>query len=276
VSGDSDDDDHEEPVYKTYVHPLRAPLARVEPAPQPPEPVSEPVATTTPPPAPQAAPPEPQSAPPPPPASPPAVVPPVPHRSEFKNFEFRKAGLPSGRRRLGARVGAAIVVAVGLALAYPIVNPFGSSSGASLTRYLGRVQPIVSRAAQDRRSVQSAVNAVRSNPKGRTGAARQLGAANRDRQALIQKVASLGSAPGAASALPARLTRLLQIQIQTGRVWQRWMLQHPFKYLKHDAATRGRIQSLLASQQASKGAFTRLYAQLIRDAGLPLTSLARI
>jgi hypothetical protein len=70
--------------------------------------------------------------------------------------------------------------------------------------------------------------------------------------------------------LPGRLTRLLRIQIETARVWQRWMQHHPFVYLKNDRGTRTRVQALLASQQASKGSFTRLYTQLMRTAKLPL------
>ena len=139
------------------------------------------------------------------------------------------------------------------------------------------VQPIALRAGQDRRSVQAAVNAVRGNPKTRVAAARRLAAANSDREALIRRLASLGPGPGSASALPARLTRLLRVQIQTGRVWQRWMVHKPFVYLKHDRGDANReIATLLRSQQASKGSFTRLYAQLARDAAIPLPSAAAI
>jgi hypothetical protein len=166
---------------------------------------------------------------------------------------------------------AAVAAAAVLAIAYPLANPFGSSSPSALKTYLQRFQPIALGADQDRRSVQQAVNAVRKNPKTRTAAAQRLVRANSDRQALIRRIAGLGPAPGAARALPGRLTRLLQIQVETGRVWQRWMQRRPFRYLKHDAATRNRIRTLLRSQQASKGSFTRLYTQLMRAAGLPLT-----
>ncbi|MDP9257255.1 MAG: hypothetical protein M3Q31_11950 [Actinomycetota bacterium] len=152
------------------------------------------------------------------------------------------------------------------------MDPFGSSSPSALTQYLQRFQPIALRADQDRKSVQAAVNAVRSNPKSRTAAARRLVSANRDREALLQRLAGLGPAPAAARALPGRLTRLLRIQVATGRVWQRWMQHRPFVYLKHDAATRSRVQALLRSQQSSKESFTQLYARLMRGANLPLAS----
>ena len=114
--------------------------------------------------------------------------------------------------------------------------------------------------------MQSAVNAVRHNPKGRKAAARRLASANRDRVALIQRIAALGPAPGAARALPGRLTRLLQSQVQTGRVWQQWMLHRPFVYLKHDAGTRHRIQALLQVTAGVQGiASPRLYSQLTRE-----------
>jgi hypothetical protein len=262
-----DDDLEEAAVYKTYLQPLRVPPAPVESPPPPPEP--EPVAAPSPQPPPQEA----ESPPPRAPEKPPPPVAPAASRTDFKDFKFRSRGQAGRPRRVLARVGATIVVAVGLALAYPLVNPFGSSSGSSLTQYLQRFQPIAARADQDRRSVQSAVNAVRRNPKSRKAAARRLAGANRDREALIRRLAALGPAPGAARALPGRLTRLLQSQVETGRVWQRWMVHHPFVYLKHDAATRNRIQSLLRSQQASKGSFTRLYAQLTRGVNLPLTKI---
>jgi hypothetical protein len=263
LSGDSDDQDHEA-LYKTYVQPLRVPTWRAKPAPPPPEP--EPAAATSP----EPAPPEPETERGPPKAADarPSVAPPA---APAKDFEFRTAAQAKRRSRVLVRAVGAIVVAVGLALAYPIVHPFGSSSsGSSLTQYLGRVQPLVQRAATDRKSVQAAVNAVRSNPKGRKSAERRLVRANSDRQALIRELNALGTAPLLARALPARLTSLLRSQIQTAQVWQRWMARSPFVYLKHDAATRSRIQALLHSQQASKGAFTRLYAQLTRAAGLPL------
>lgn len=264
--GEGEGEDQEAPVYKTYVQPLRVPATRAEPPPTPPEPRSEPVAEPIPPPRP--APPEPGSRPDRAPQSPPPPIPPLPARADFENFEFRKPGQASRRRRVFGRTGAAVAVAVMLALAYPLVNPFGSSSRSSLTQYLQRFQPIALRADQDRRSVQAAVNAVRRNPKSRTAAARRLVSANKDRQTLIRRLAGLGPAPGPARALPGRLARLLRSQVETARVWQRWMLHRPFVYLKHDRGTRNRIQALLASQQASKGSFTRLYAQLMRGAGL--------
>jgi hypothetical protein len=271
LSGDGEEEDHkeheEEAVYKTYLQPLRVPPARVEEPAPPAEP--EPVAAPSPQPPAQEA----ESPPPKAPEKPAPAVAPAPSRGDFKDFKFRSGGQARRGRRLFGRVAAAIAVAVGLALAYPLVNPFGSSSPSSLTQYLRGFQPIAARADQDRRSVQSAVNAVRRNPKGRKAAARRLAGANRDRELLIQRIAALGPAPGAARALPGRLTRLLQSQVATGRVWQRWMVHHPFVYLKHDAATRNRIQSLLRSQQASKGSFTRLYAQLTRGANLPLTKI---
>jgi hypothetical protein len=254
-------DDEEAALYKTYVAPIRVPVPRAEPAPPPPPPAPEPAAVTSPEPLPQ----EPRS------AAPKAADVPPPAAKPVKDFEFRRGQARRGRRVLVRALGA-VVVAVGLALAYPLVHPFGSSSspGKSLTQYLGRVQPIVQRAAADRKSVQAAVNAVRRNPKGRKSAERQLVRANNDRLALIGRLNALGSAPRVAGALPARLTSLLRGQIQTARVWQRWMGRRTFVYLKDDAATRNRVQSLLRSQQASKGAFTRLYAQLMRAAGLPL------
>jgi hypothetical protein len=264
LSGDSEDKDHEA-LYKTYVQPLRVPAWRAKPDPPPPEP--EPAAATSPEPVPQEPPPTPESGVPKAADVPPAAAPPAP---PAKDFEFRKVGEAKRGGHVRMRAVGAIVVAVGLALAYPIVHPFGSSSGSSLTQYLGRVQPLVQRAAVDRRSVQAAVSAVRSNPTSRTSAERRLVGVNRDRQALIRQLNALGTAPGVARALPARLASLLRSQIQTARVWQRWMGHHPFVYLKHDAATRSRIQALLHSQQASKGAFTRLYLQLTRAAGLSL------
>ena len=266
MSGDSDDENHEEAVYKTYLQPLRVPPPRVEPPPPPPEPESETVAAASPvPPPPEAASPAPPA-----PQKPPPDAAARHARDDFKNFEVRTPGQTSGRRRLLRRATAAVVAAVALALAYPLVDPFGSSSGSSLTQYLQRFQPIALRADQDRKSVQAAVNAVRRNPKTRTAAARRLVSANNDRAALIRRLAALGPAPAAARALPGRLTRLLQIQVETGRVWQRWMQHRPFVYLKHDAATRHRVQALLSSQQSSKGSFTRLYARLMRGAKLPL------
>jgi hypothetical protein len=263
LSGDSEDQDREEALYKTYVQPLRTPAWRADPAPPPAAP--EPAAVAIPEPLPQEPPAEPESSPPKAAAVPPPAAPPA------KDFEFRKAAQAKRRSRVLVRGVSAIVIAVGLALAYPIVHPFGSSSsGTSLTQYLGRVQPIVQRAAADRKSVQAAVNAVRRNPKGRKSAERQLVRANSDRLALISRLNALGTAPRVASALPARLTSLLRGQIQTARVWQRWMGRRKFVYLKDDAATRNGVQALLHSQQASKGAFTRLYAQLMRAAGLPL------
>ena len=269
MSGDSDDENHEEAVYKTYLQPLRVPPSRVEPPPPPAEPESDPVAAASPPPPPEA-PPQQASPAPPAPQKPPSDAAARRAGDDFKNFEFRAPGQTSGRRRLLRRATAAVVAAVALALAYPLVNPFGSSSGSSLTQYLQRFQPIALRADQDRKSVQAAVNAVRRNPKTRTAAARRLVSANNDRAALIRRLAALGPAPAAARALPGRLTRLLQIQVETGRVWQRWMQHRPFVYLKHDAATRHRVQALLSSQQSSKGSFTRLYARLMRGADLPL------
>ena len=265
MSGDSEDKDHEGALYKTYVQPLRVPVWRAQPAPPPPE--AEPAAATSPEPVTQEPLPQPESNPPTAAAVPPSVAPPAP---QARDFEFRTPAQAKRRSRVGVRAVGVIVVAVGLALSYPIVHPFGSSSGSSLTQYLGRVQPLVQRATADRKSVQAAVNAVRGNPKGRKNAERRLVGANRDRQALIRELNALGTAPIVARALPARLTSLLRSQIQTARVWQRWMGRHPFVYLKHDAATRSRIQALLHSQQASKGAFTRLYVQLMRAAGLPL------
>ncbi len=244
--------------------PIRVPVPRAEPAPPPPPPAPdpEPPAVTSPEPPPE----EPRSA-----ARPAAEAPP-PAAKPVKDFEFRKGQAKRGRKVLVRALGA-VVVAVGLALAYPIVHPFGSSSsaGKSLTQYLGRVQPIVQRAATDRKSVQAAVNAVRRNPKGRKSAERQLVRANNDRLALIGRLNALGKGPRVASALPARLTSLLRGQIQTARVWQRWMGRKKFVYLKDDAATRNRVQALLQSQQASKGAFTRLYSTLLRAANLPTT-----
>ena len=272
MSDASEDEDHEEAIYKTYVQPVRVPTPRPEPTPAPPEPESEPVAAASPPPPVQEAPPQPASPPPRTPEAPPHVAAPRSAWADFKNFEFRTPGQTSGRRRLLVRLGAAAAVAVALALAYPIVDPFGSSSPSALTQYLQRFQPIALRADRDRKDVQAAVNAVRSNPKSRTSAARRLVTANKDREALIQQIASLGPPPAAARALPDRLTRLLRIQIATGRVWQRWMQHRPFVYLKHDAATRSRVQALLHSQQSSKGSFTRLYARLMRGANLPLGS----
>jgi hypothetical protein len=271
LSGDNEDEDREEEaLYKTYVQPLRVPSLRADPASPPRLPVPEPAAVAAPDPLPPEPPPEPESSRPKAAAVAPPVAPPA------KDFEFRKAQAKR-RSRVLKRAAGAIVIAVGLALAYPIVHPFGSSSsGRSLTQYLGRVQPLVQRATADRKSVQAAVNAVRRNPKGRTRAERQLVRANSDRQALIREVNALGTAPRLAGALPARLTSLLRGQIQTARVWQRWMGRHPFRYLKDDAATRNRVQALLHSQQASKGAFTRLYAQLMRAAGLPLAGGAGI
>jgi hypothetical protein len=269
----SDDDDPEEAaVYKTYVQPLRVPSPRVEATPPAPEPENEPIAAASPPPLPQEAPPQLASPPSRAPEAPPPVAAPRSAWADFKNFEFRKPGHTSGRRRLLKRAATAVVVAVALALAYPLVNPFGSSSASSLTQYLQRFRPIALRADQDRRSVQSAVNAVRSNPKSRTGGARRLLSANNDREVLIQRLAGLGPAPGVARALPGRLTRLLRIQVETGRVWQRWMQHRPFVYLKHDPATRNRVQGLLRSQQSSKGSFTQLYARLMRAANLPLVN----
>ncbi len=262
MSGDGEDEDHEAAIYKTYVQPLRAPNA---PPPPPPAPVIEVPAPASPPP--QETSPEPPS-PPPRASEPPAPV--APPRPAGEDFEFRKPGHKSVGSRALKRAAAAVVLAVGLALAYSVVNPFGSSSSSSLTQYLRHFQPIALRADRDRQDVQAAVNAVRSNPKGRAAAARRLVSANNDRALLIQQLAALEPAPGVARSLPARLTRLLRIQVETARVWQRWMQHHPFVYLKNDSGTRNRVQALLASQQASKGSFTRLYTQLMRGAGLPL------
>jgi hypothetical protein len=269
---------HEDPVYKTYVQPVRVPPQRLEPAPQAPDPPSELATTPSGEPPPQDAAREPEHDRPRPPEKPPPeslVAPAPPRRSHFKDYEFRTPEQVRRRRRIRLRIVATIAVAIVLALAYPLVNPFGSSSRSSLAPYLQRFQPIALRADQDRRSVEAAVNAVRSNPKSRKAAARRLVRANSDRQALIRQLAGLGPAPTAGRALPGRLTQLLRAQVETGRVWLRWMQHRPFVYLKNDAATRNRIQALLKSQQASKGSFTRLYAQLMRAAGLPLTKSAR-
>jgi len=269
----SGDDSEEAAVYKTYVQPVRVPpVVPATPPSTPPTP--EPVAEASPPPISHEAPPESASPAPEEPATPVPAAGATSAWADFKNFEFRSPGQTSRRRRVLVRVAAAVVAAVALALAYPLVNPFGSSSGSALTQYLQRFQPIALRADQDRRSVQAAVNTVRSNPKRRAVAARRLVRANRDRQGLIQRLAGLGPAPGAARPLPGRLTRLLRVQVETGRVWQRWMQRHPFVYLKQDAATRSRVQGLLREQQASKGSFTRLYAQLMRTANLPLQTAA--
>jgi hypothetical protein len=274
LSGNGEDEEREEAVYKTYVQPLRVPPPPAEPPAAPPEPEREPGAAASPPPLPQDAPPEPAGPATRAPETPPPGAAPRPAGDGVKDFEFRTAREKSGRRRVLARAVTAIVAAVGLALAYPLVDPFGSSTPSSLTRYLQRFQPIALRADQDRRSVQEAVKAARSNPKGRAAAARRLVRANRDRELLIRRLTVLGAAPGVARPLPGRLTRLLRIQIATGRVWQRWMQHRPFVYLTHDAATRNRVQALLHSQQASKGSFTRLYGQLMRAAKLPLGSAA--
>ena len=175
MSGDSDDENHEEAVYKTYLQPVRVPPPRVEPPPPPPEPESDPVAAASPAPPPPEAPPQAASPAPPAPQKPPPDAAARHARDDFKNFEFRTPGQTSGRRRLLRRAAVAVVAAVALALAYPLVNPFGSSSGSSLTQYLQRFQPIALRADQDRKSVQAAVNAVRRNPKTRTAAARSIG-----------------------------------------------------------------------------------------------------
>lgn len=269
----------EEPIYKTYVQPVRVPPPRVEPAPQAPDPTSEPATAPSAETPPQEAAREPEPQRPQPPEEPPreslaAPAAPAPARGHFKDYEFRTPAQRSRRRRIRMRVLAATGIAAVLALAYPLVDPFGSSSGSSLTRYLQSFQPIAVSADQDRRSVEAAVNAVRSNPKGRKAAAQRLLGAQADRQALIRRIAALGPAPGAARELPGRLTRLLQIQVQTGRVWQEWMQHRPFVYLKNDAATRNRTQALLKSQQASKGSFSRLYSQLMRTAGLSPTKSA--
>ena len=269
MSGNGEDEDAEA-VYKTYVQPMRVPVPGAPP-PAAPEPAVEPPAPATPPPPPQEAAPEPPRAPPPAAEQPARAAPPKP---AGEDFEFRAPGHRGAGSRMFKRVAAAVVLAVGLALAYAAVNPFGSSSPSSLTQYLTRFQPIAQRADRDRQEVQAAVNAVRRNPKGRAAAARRLVRANDDRAALIRQLAALGPAPGLARPLPGRLTRLLRIQAETGRVWQRWMRHHPFVYLKNDAGTRNRVQALLASQQASKGAFTRLYTQLTRGAGLPLGASA--
>jgi hypothetical protein len=264
LSGDNEDEDREEEaLYKTYVQPLRVPSSRPDPAPPPPapEPAPAPVADPAPPP------PERERNPPKAADVPPPVAAPA---RPAKDFEFRKAAHAKRRNRLLVRALGAIVVAIAGVVAYPIVHPFGSSSGSSLTRYLGQVQPLVQRSTADRKSVQAAVNAVRRNPKSAKSAERQLLRANSDRQALIRQLDSLGTPPRVARALPARFKSLLGGQIQTARVWQRWMGRHPFVYLKNDATTRNRVESLLQSQQSSKGAFTRLYAQLMRAAGLPL------
>ena len=87
MSGDSDDENHEEAVYKTYLAPLRVPPSRVEPPPPPAEPESDPVAAASPPPPPEA-PPQQASPAPPAPQKPPSDAAARRAGDDFKNFEF--------------------------------------------------------------------------------------------------------------------------------------------------------------------------------------------
>ena len=246
----------EEPVYKTYVQPIRVPPPRAEPAPQAPAAASEPAA------APRcgAAPARGSAG-----AGAPAPATAggnaCPRASSRRRRRARASRTTSSARPRSAPAGGASACGPWWRSRWEPCSrsPIRSSTrsarrpGSSVTRYLTSFQPIAVSADQDRRSVESAVNAVRRNPKGRQAAAQRLIGAQADRQALIRRITALGPAPGAARALPGRLTQLLRIQLETGRVWLRWMQRRPFKYLKNDAATRNRTQALLTVAAGLEG-----------------------